>query len=165
MTSASSPPHNNFVSQDSGVYSFSVAYGGWLSKQGHSFLNWRRRYFVIKGCVVQYYTNEVNTLSIEVDDLNISSKRKGTFVLVAVRDKPGTLGWSVDSVEGKSFALLCETAQEKNSFMAAMRLAVESYRQRWVNSIPRELVSDWVGSPHKNTYILSTELCRIGAGE
>ncbi|KDO32273.1 hypothetical protein SPRG_02752 [Saprolegnia parasitica CBS 223.65] len=82
----------------------SVAWEGWIYKQGSLMPTWKKRYMVLKGRHIAYYDKEVT---------NPRAKEKGTFTLAAVERTPAMeLGLTLAGYDGKIMHIYTKTVGE-----------------------------------------------------
>ena len=117
---------------------------GWLHKRGHVNPSYQKRYFLLHGAMVSYYTNE---------DAAKASQSKGSPIVASiahvrpaqVRELPverAARAFRFESTEGRTFIVFAETPAEKNSWLTALAKAVGGGHTRQRSSVEKAF------SPH-----------------
>ncbi|OQR86442.1 hypothetical protein ACHHYP_10540 [Achlya hypogyna] len=94
---------------------------GWLWKLGHRRKNWKRRYFVLDGSVLQYYSNDV-------DAVKTKSKLKGEVLLF---HKETTVHYADAEATDRAFAF----AIDAGAYTLLLQAASELEREAWLYAL------------------------------
>ena len=112
-----------------------ASHRGWLHKRGHMNTSYQRRYFLLHGAMVSYYEERPRPRGGAAQSPNARCKSKGEPIAARVAhvrpaqvseltpDK-ASLAFSFESVEGKSFIVYADSAEEKLGWLRAIGKAV-----------------------------------------
>ena len=134
-------------------HAFCTSYAGWIMKRGHQVKNWKNRYFVVKGCTVSYFDDEISDSKIILP--GSVSALKGCHIITGVEEvkEDGNLGWTINTEQGKEFQLRAHNEAVRRTAMDAMRNAAELFgqkKQRIAEDMPLKVM-------------LALQLCESGA--
>ncbi|CAE7449041.1 unnamed protein product, partial [Symbiodinium microadriaticum] len=92
--------------------------------------NFKRRFFVIKGCVMMYYQTDLAFTQ------NFAELPKGVHVITGLRDSSDKIekAWIIDTLDGKPFLVTAPSEADKVTAVAAMKLAIRAYNNQFMRA-------------------------------
>lgn len=115
--------------------------------------NWKNRYFVVKGCTVCYFDDEISETKVLLPEA--LQALKGSHLITSVEDtrEEGGLGWRINTEQNKEFLLRGHNESSRRDALEAMKRAADIYaekKQRQSLDTPPRL-------------FLALQLCEFGA--
>jgi tetratricopeptide (TPR) repeat protein len=109
--------------------------------------NTKRRFFVLKGCVMMYYQTDL-VLTQNLDELP-----KGVHVVTGVRNSTEKMDntWVVDTLDGKTFLVTADSDADKTKAVGAFKVCIQMYQKQLKQ----------VDTPN-NEIVLGLALCNAG---
>lgn len=103
---------------------FEPFYTGWIYKQGHQIKNWKKRFFIIKGCLMLYYKTDL------IYTQNYNELPKGIHIVIGIRSyiKDKTI-FIIDTYDNKVFYLKDKNENNIKYLISILKYSIKYYEK------------------------------------